>query len=248
MYWELTEAREELIARQRNIHLVNRVNEFLGNCPIPTGCQGFLARHIASARLEDVQFEERCQQVGLKPVYLTYHRDIFVSNNPSKVRLVQLFIFNGYGRKSGPRIRKINLYRDIKKINRISFSQIETKWGELLIQFHHRTRRMVGLKGEIIDLSEWLQSIGQARQYYKYLLAAYVTKGILFESFESPGFPDLDIFTQTIVLPGWRWVKAKFGCLPLIVRHPEGADPEEEKRILNWYPSVVLEAIPKGFV
>lgn len=254
MYWKLDKAREELTRRQRDWGLIGAVDKYLGDCPIPcpipAGTYGFLTRHIASARLEDLEFERRCQEAGLKPVFLEYLKDQFVSNNPSKTRLVRLFILDGYGKNGGPRIWRFDLLEDrnLGGINGIPLYLIKTKWGESLVQFHHRAREIVGLKERVVDISAWLKSIGRARQYYRYLLAACVVRGILFESFESPGFPDLDVFTQSIVLPAWKWVTSEFGHSPLIVRHPETCSPEDEQRILNWYPSGVLGAIPKEFV
>lgn len=251
MYWELEKAIEELRRRQGNKILLRQVNEILGDCPVPAGQYGFLARHIASARLEDCQFEERCREVGLKPIFLTYPGDTFVSNNPDKLRLIQLFILLGYGKKGGPRLKKIYLLsqQDVRQIDgKVQLDHLLTHWGEPLVRFHHRARKIVGLKGEEVDMSTWLKSIGRAREYYKYFLVIFLTKGILFESFESPGFPNLDTFAQLVVFPAWRWIRVEFGCSPLIVRHPATNSPEEEKRILNWYPSTVLEAIPKEFV
>lgn len=251
MYWQLEDAKNELMRRQKNPWLVDKINKMLGdNCPIPTGPYGVLARHIASARLEDLEFEKRCRAKGLRPVILEYPQDLFVTNNPSKIRLVRLFIFEGNGRRGGPRIRRVNVV-PTERLNNLSgkvrLFEMQTSWGEGLVDFHHRSRQFVGLTAEVIDVSGWLELIGKATEYYRYLLAAFVTCGILFESFESPGFLDLDAFTQNIVLPSLQWVKEEFGYPPLIVYHPEVELPEKEWRVLNWYPPAVLEAIPEEF-
>jgi hypothetical protein len=246
MYLSLFEAIEELERRQRNVALVEKVNNFLGNCPIPNGkMYGFLGRHIASARLEDLQFEKRCKEVGLDPLFLEYTEDIFYSINPSKTRLVRLYIFNGYGKRGGPNISRIDLLgtRNLNRFNGLPLSQIKTMYGESLISFHHRTRDFVGLKGNILDLSLWLKSIGPAKVYYTYYFAACITRGILFESFESFGFPDLEKFKQEVVIPAWNEVLKNFGVAPLIVYHPDVSSPEEETRILNWYPKEILQAL-----
>lgn len=247
MYWKIEEAKEELRIRQENLKLVKRVDEFLGDCSVPVNIQGLLCRHVATARIEEILFEERCREGGLKPTFITYSKDIFVTNNPSKLRIVRLIIFNGNGKKGGYRLQRIDL-ANMERINKIPFYLIKTKWDESLVQFHHRARKEAGLNGEIIDLSNWLQAIGPARKYYRYLLAVCLTRGILFESFESPGFPDLETFTKTVVLPAWEAVQVEFGCSPLIVKHPDTPDPTEEERILNWYPSSVLRAIPRDYL
>ena len=248
MYWEIEKAVEELKIRQRqNEELIMKVNKFLGKCcSIPLGFNGFLVRHVASARLEDLELEKRCEMMGLRPIFLEYSEDKFLTTNPSKIRLVRMIVFEGYGRKC-PRLQRVYLVnrKELDVLNNLPISQIKTYWEESLVKFHHQTREIVGLKGEIIEISEWLKGIGPAREYYKYLLAACVIRGILFESFESPGFPNLDVFKNQVVLPAWNWVKTNFGYAPLIVRHPDTSSIEEEEMILNWYPSAVLKAIPK---
>lgn len=250
MYWPIERAVIELKRRQQNKELVRKINEFLGSeCLLPDGrLYGVLARHIASARLEDVEFEKRCLNFGLEPLFAEYTEDLFVSCNPSKTRLIFLYIFHGRGKKGGLHIERVNIVHPstLPLIDgRVKMSQIKTWWGENLVEFHHRSREMVGLKGKVIEISGWLKGIGQAQEYYKYYLAACVTRGILFESFHSPGFGgSLDAFNQAVVLPAWKWVVQQFGVEPLIVRHPDTSQPEEEKRILNFYPPAVLEAIP----
>jgi len=235
MYVGLEEAVKELQQRQKNIELVKKVNKFLGSgCPIPQGPNGFLARPIASARWEDFYFKQRCEKVGLFPISLEYTNDLFATYNPSKARLARIYWFDGYGKNGGAKITKEYLVEDINAINGLPLSQIKIKNGELLVEFHHRLRNLLGLGGKIIDVSDWLKSIGPAKKYYPYLLAAAVTRGILFESFESPGFPDLEKFKKEVVIPAWDQVVEKFG-VPLVVYHPDPNSGNEEN-ILNWYP------------
>lgn len=246
MYWKTLEsAMEELQRRLQNTALRRRVDEFLGNCPIPAGLHGFLARHIASATLEDCQFEERCRDAGLIPISLSYTKDAFVTNNPDKVRLLRLFVLEGSGKNGGYRFWKIYLVKrnELDALNNTPLYLVKTKWGEPLVKFHQRAREAVGLRGKVIDVSDWLKSIGRAEEYYRYFLSVFLTRGILFESFESSGFPDLDAFVQGVVLPAWDWVVSKFRCIPLIVHHPVVELPKDE-RILDWYPEEVLRVIP----
>jgi hypothetical protein len=243
MYWTLGEAIKELEKRQSQRELMERIDEFLGSCPIPKGFNGFLARHIATARLEDIQFEERCKALGLCPINLEYLEDVFLPENPSKTRLVILYGFDGYGKNGGPRLKKVELVESLRRIKGIPLKKIKTKKSEFLWEFHHRARKIVGLEGEIIDISDWLKSLGSAANYYTYLFAAFSTRGILFESFESPGFPHLEIFKRRVVIPAWQFVVKEFGVKPLIVYHPCSGSEKEEEQILNFYPARVLEAL-----
>lgn len=254
IYWSLEEAVEELIRRQENTELVREVNEFLGpECPLPEGklC-GVLGRQVASAREEDVQFEERCREIGLEPIFLEFPDDKFVTNNPAKTRLAFLRFWYGEGGETGGlRVVRINIVDPQivqEKSGKATMRQIETRWGENLVKFHHRAREIVGLKGEELDMSEWFKQKGGAKDYYPYYMALAVTRAVLFESFHSPGFGKmLDIFNQNVVFPAIQWVEREFGHSPLIVYHPEVKSPEEEWRFLNCYPPAVLEAIPEEF-
>lgn len=247
-YFEPAIAVEELEKRQKDEELVKRINHFLEQfeilCPIPFGKNAFLARHIASARLEDFLFKERCSSLGLNPVFLEYSEDVFVTNNPSKLRLVRIIINNGNGRKGGPRLETIYLVKPhhLNGLNNKPISYIKTYWGESLIEFHHRSRIALGLEGTIVNVSSWLKSIGPAIRYYKYFFAACAVKGVLFESFLSHGFPTLDRFNEEVVIPAYRFVLNEFGVEPLIILHPN-CSPEEEIKTLNWYPKEIKDLI-----
>ncbi len=160
-YYDLKEAVSELKKRQRDDVLIKAVNTFLNldpyhPCPIPQGMFGFLARHIATARFEDIQFVQRCKAIGLRPIFLEYQEDVFCSNNSSKVRLIKLIAYDGMGKRKGPRLKNIYVVENIRAIEKIPLLHIETKWGEGLVEFHHRLHSKLG-KIDIIDLSKWLK-------------------------------------------------------------------------------------------
>ncbi|MFH0791791.1 MAG: hypothetical protein V1905_01065 [bacterium] len=75
-YYELDEAVVELKRRQSDPALVALVASAMGqawnNCPIPMGRYGFLARQVASCRLEEIQFVKRCERAGIQPFQLEY--------------------------------------------------------------------------------------------------------------------------------------------------------------------------------
>jgi hypothetical protein len=243
MYWKLEEAVIELKRRQQG-QLMMAVDAFLGeNCPIPKGFNGFLARPIANARIETIEFEKRCKAVGLKPFALEYTQDIFLANNPDKMNLVRLYVYLGRGKRGGDKLKRIDLVDYINRFNGIPLSSIKTKKGELLVDFHHRACILTGLQSEIIDLSAWLKSIGPADKYYPYFLAGFLTRGILFESFDVSGFPQLKDFKERVVIPAWEDVANRFEAEPLIVYHPQCESPDEERRILNFYPPEIIKVL-----
>ena len=251
MYWDLDKAVKELHRRQNDEKLMRKLNDFLGwdLCPIPQRQSGILARHVPTARFEDIFFVRKCKEKELSITFPIYPKDEFCADNPSKLRLVKILVYEGRGRNGGPRLKKIYIVNpgEISRLNGLLISEIKTSWGESLVDFHYRTRKVVGIGGEVIDISSWLKSIGPAREYYKYFLAACSIRGILFESFESPGFPHLDVFKRRVVIPAWEFVIKKFGVQPLIVYHPSETSSLREEEINWWYPSEILKAIPKEY-
>jgi hypothetical protein len=241
MYWEIKEAREELAKRQQDQRLVKQVNRYLGNnCPVPQGKYGFLVRHIATTRLEDIAFFQRCMDIGLKPVFLEYQEDVFCSNNPSKMRLIKFSVFRGYGRKGGACLKKVRLIKNTQRIEGIPLNQVNTDQGENLVVFHHCLfHTAFNSQCLLIDASNWLKSIGRSAAYYRYFFACMLTRGILFESFESPGFPDLENSKTKVVIPSFKRVEKMFKCSPLVVRHPDSCDIDEEQ-MLDYYPYKIV--------
>jgi hypothetical protein len=239
-YWDLEEAIKELKSRQK-MGIARELEKTYNFSWLPDGkLYGFLARHIASSRLEEFQFFKRCMRSGLHPLWLEYLDDKFCDKNPSKTRLIKLRVFFGRGRRGGIKQKVIKI---VDYIPSFSMRKIMTCWGEPLWSFHHRA--LHGMLGsvDIIDISEWLKSWGRAYKYYEPYLALSIAHGILFESFESPGFSDLEKFKQDVVLPAYWKLVRQWGLEPIIVYHPW---PREKEDIyLNYYPPEILKFIPK---
>jgi hypothetical protein len=239
-YWDLEEAIRELQRRQ-STGITRELEESYNFSWLPKGkLYGFLARHIASPRLEELQFFKRCVRSGLQPLWLEYLDDKFCTNNPSKVRLVKLRILLGRGKRGGIKERVVKI---VDHWPPSSMRHLRTCWGELLYKFHHRILNVMLGSVEILDISDWLRSWGRAINYYEPYLALAIAHGVLFESFESPGFQDLERFKNNVVLPAYRRVVGRWGLEPLIVYHPW--PPEKEAMYLNYYPPDVLRFLPE---
>ncbi len=242
-YWGLEEAKQELQRRQRDDKLREKAESILKDCPLPEGQYGFLARHVASARFEDVQFQTRCRESGLKAIWLEFSEDKFVTVNPSKMRLIKIRVYCGKGKRGGDKLISGYLVdpRKLNFLNGVPMNRIYCKNGEPLTKVHREMRNSLGLNnGNVLDISKWLKSIGPAKQYYPKFFMALTHRGILFESFESPGFPTLDKFNEEVVIPAIEETIEKLGVEPLIVYHPTCISSEEEAKILNYYPKEVL--------
>ena len=246
-YFSLEEAVEELRQRQEKHWITERLSKVIGrdiweSCPFSSsmGMMGLLPRHVATARLEDVQFFERCRQVGLWPVWGDHTDDTWSSENRDKLRLCHVRVDNGEVRFSR------RLIKEPQRWNRRPIAAVMTNGGELLVAFHHRLWKAVfGGRGEIVNVSPWFEQLGgRAKYYYFAYLAAMTVKGVLFESFDTEGAPpSFATFVGQVVNPAWQAVVDQIGVEPLIVEHPLVDSLEEDQRIRDYYdPRVISEA------
>jgi hypothetical protein len=256
MYWELEKAMKEIKERKKE-GVSKKVREWFRKNEIPflplpslgKKIPAVLFRHIATARFEDIQFEQRCREFGLVAINFEFKEDIFIECNPSKMRLIRLYLFDGFGKKGGERLKRIDLIDSnrISEIKGLPISEIEVNGGRKLWEVHHEMRKKIGLNSNIIDLSPWLKQIGRAKDYYKYLMLIFISDAILFESFESPGFPDLEEFKQKVVIPAREFAIRNIGLDPLIVYHPDCQDLLGrllgEDKILRYYPAEVAQVL-----
>ncbi len=231
-YVEPGKAAVELCKRQKNINLVKKVKHLVGeDCPLDIGPYAINAVHIASFGFDDIEFVELAQCLGLVPVVLEYSEDIFVSVNPDKMSYVKLKVFEGFGRKGGAKLKTIRLVKDIRRIERKPFKEIQIDRGENLVEFHHRHRELAGINTPVIEASRWLKKFGRARDYYFYLFVMVSVYGVLFESFESD-FYDEGSFKREIVEPAFAKAVKELGVEPLIVKFT----PKKEH--FNLYPKL----------
>jgi hypothetical protein len=74
-----------------------------------------------------------------------------------------------------------------------------------------------------VDMSEWLQRLGKAKNYYQAYLALFVAHNVLFEDYhggESTGNGQLGGFTADVFEPAWHAVRDRFGVAPMITPLP----------------------------
>lgn len=217
IYTTLEEAGEEIRRRWQDQALRQRVAEYLGGVPdcFDQEPRAVLFRNIASPDIEFHHFVEQAEQIALKPVGLEYLHDRFCTRNADKICLAKLAIFNGRN-KHGAAMVSYKKVIDLKAADNKSFGEIDTLWGQNLVEFHHGLlrQRLPGM--EICDVSEWPNFKGcSAADYYRYFLAFFVCHGVLFENFvtneEEAGF------SHAVVLPAMAEVLERFGMNPLIV-------------------------------
>ena len=234
VYTPLDEALEELKRRRAESGLEKYVDSHL-----PVGLPDSLKekpravtfRQVVTPNYEVMRFLNIVDMVGgLDPLFFEYREDKFTDNNLWKYSLGNLGFYSGRSKEGNEKIKKIkvidfNTYRG-KKI-----SEVQTLWGQGLIEFHHelfvRTySKRIG-RNSLFDASEWFsQSGGKAIDYYRHFLTLFLRNGILFENFL------LDTkegeFTKNIFLPAFLEVMSGSGHKPLIVAlEPTEIESEE---------------------
>ncbi len=245
-YYDLNEAVAELRWRQKDAGLISKVASVVGaDCPYYFGENGFLARQVATCRLEDVDFLHRCSRVGLNPVWVEYLQDRFTVRNPDKNRLCKIPVFLGYGRNGGIKTLVYRLVANPSQWEEAAISFMKTDGGESLVSFHHRLWQAVIGKGEIRDASIWYRRLGgRAKDYYFAYLAAMTVNGVLFEDFEG-NEPGLVAFRNEIVGPAYGRALEVVGLPPLIVKHPTSSGGKGSKvDMLSLYVSDVRHVVP----
>lgn len=250
MYFSPEEAKQELMRRRSDPLLIKAVREVTGD--LPHGLSesepfAALIRHVATARMEDVEFVAEMTRIGLSPIWVEYTQDLFTSRNPDKNALWKMFIFKGQSKKGNDRTARFRVIHDPCSWEHKQICDLVTPWGESLVEFHHRLRYEVfppHIAERFIDASCWLKRHGgKASLYYRAYLSLFMTHGILCEDFEE--FPDQPAnypeFRENVFLPNWEWVVEKFGMSPIIVRLPW-------KKHLDWYHPDIERVLEKNGV
>lgn len=210
---------KKLLMQRRNVGLHKEIEQYWesqGNPlpPIVTSQNGelaILARHVAAARNEDFAFNNECIELGLIPAWLEFHNDMFVSVSAPKLSLIYPETPTGRKKLTNPSIW------EKKKLNEISCYE-----GRSIVGIHNTQWEQhfstTGIRG---DVSSWLQSFGNARDYYFADLSLSLAHGVLFKDFHGKGKlsskKSLE-FTNSVVVPAFDEVLKTFGMKPIIHR------------------------------
>ena len=229
LYCDADDARAELLRRQSDPVLAQRVRRFVGTLPdLPLRPFTAFARHLPTARYEDADYVRLALSMGFdyeEVWWFSYLKDKFVTANHSKVKLAVLPTadYANPGKKGGIRKRKHAVVHDIPHWDGRPIYEVRVKSGETLSAFHCQLRQHLLLPKvaqNTHDLSAYLQRFGSAEAYYPYFLALFVAHGVLVEEFEGPPSPELKLFKHRVVLPAVQRVIDAVGIAPLIVRMP----------------------------
>jgi len=221
IYTPLSVAKEEIWRRWNDESLRKKVEDFLGG-DIPECLmekpKAIMVRYIMTPNYELKYFLDLAKITGLDYSLLEYSNDKFVARNPEKYHICKLFFHNGYGKKGGSNLETKNIV-DFNKNEGKLLDDIETIWGEKLLDFHHTVieKAIHGSRERIFNFSNWFQKHRtlNKQEYYLHYLALFFCYGILFENFLlDKGETE---FTQEKVLPSFKKLEKIFGIKPLIV-------------------------------
>lgn len=245
IYTTIEAAREEIWKRWNDTALRKEVAAFVGDVPsaLRNEPRAWLGRYIATPDNEFFHFLELAAHVKLNPLAIEFLEDRFYRKNDDKICLAKIRF--AHGENKADRYRNVHFLKiiDHKKNHMRKFTDIQTLWGEPFITFHHRLLTLYAPRVEVFDASAWFHSHGcTAKDFYPYLLALFVSHGVLFENFVTDGSESS--FTEEIMLPAFEEIQSCFGLKPLIVPLvPDLADeywwcyPEFiEREVLKYVP------------
>lgn len=101
-----------------------------------------LARHIPSAKVEDIVSFIGTKKLGLKLIGLSFKRDQFTSTNWSKYSCVKMPILKREGKNINKEYKYLALSQP-NELNGVSIEQILTKDGISLFEFHANLRKQI---------------------------------------------------------------------------------------------------------
>ncbi len=115
---------------------------------------GFLARHVASVKIEDIMTYTVSKKLGLEPVAGSFGIDQFSSINWSKKSCLRMPVLKCHGGKITTQDEYI--VSRLEKLDGIPLKEIRTLSGESLIDFHMKLRKNTFRENvQVIDFSNF---------------------------------------------------------------------------------------------
>lgn len=178
-----------------------------------------LFRHIATPNYETHRFLSICKTLNYKPVFLEYFHDKFISLNPCKKALGKIAYFDGVNERGLSRFHYETII-NFNQFNGRTFGDIETVFGNSLIEFHHDiffTKYSTLNESNLFEASRWFaENGGVAKEYYKSYLALFLRDAVLFDNFVISDKNECK-FIREVFLPAFITILKLTGAKPIIV-------------------------------
>jgi hypothetical protein len=213
VYTPISQALKELRERQNNKEI--QQPDDLPD-PVKKGAKAVLFRQLMTPNHEVLRFLGVVDALGIDPLLFEYLDDKFTSNNDWKYYLGRKAYFKGMNSINQPMIDCVSIV-DFAKFDGKKIRDVQTLWGEPLVDFHHRVLHSKSplYSNLIYDGSEWLKEKGEgAKDYYKRFLQFFIKNGILFENFLLDDKEKK--FNSEVFLPAFIAVYKMYGVKPLI--------------------------------
>lgn len=220
MYTTLSVAKEEVWKRWNDKDLRKKVEAYLGEIPKPFRLEPrvVISRNIITPNQELLYFLDLAKHTDLKPLGLEGVEDKFCTKNYDKVSLGKLsFLKHKNSSKDGGENNSIAII-DMPHSDGKRLCDIETFWGENLVDFHRGLLASYGIELEAFDDFKWFKHVsgkGEILEYYKKFFVLFVCYGILFDNFIVKR--NEKQFTDEIVTKSFKEIEDIFGVKPLIV-------------------------------
>lgn len=247
VYTPMDQALKALELRKENSNITQYINQIL-----PSGIPGFfkgyknaiLGRQIATPNFELNEFCSVANKLpGFKKKLLVMHQDKFTPCNESKYHLGKIVCSSG--NVLGGRTKSV-MAVDFNKFSGKKISEVQTLWGQGLVDFHNELLQRSlpkELTSEISQFegSDWIARLGKtAKEFYSKILLLFLQNGILFENFLLKEKGETR-FTKEVFLPAFIKIMTETGHKPLIV--PFLPTESEESNFWNHYPYEYYEFV-----
>jgi hypothetical protein len=237
IYTPLEEAVGELRRRWEDKELEQRVHSLI---EVPEVFQKeptvSLFRHVCTPNFDTHRFVSIADALDLKPLFVTYESDKFVSGNPQKLDTARMRFYQSREDDSKMHTASLKIV-DIPSYDGKRLAEVETLWGQKKVEFHRELflERYGHIeRAQIYDISTWYQANGGSpAHYYEKVLCLFVRNTILFENFLLSDKWEHS-FIKDIFLPAFVRVTEETGRKPLIV----SLEPTEleDKSFWTCYP------------
>lgn len=176
-----------------------------------------LARSIFTPNREFEYFFDVAESLQLNPLLLEYDGK-FVAKNVEKYYLCRLFCMRHVGKKGGV-LYKTHPIVNFNDNEGKYLSQVHTKRGDSLVEFHHELLASAypGTSHDLVSITDWFnRTRSNGEHYYFDFLSMFIRNGVLFDNYIAEDKEER-VFIRQRLLSSFKAVTSFYGVRPLIV-------------------------------